>query len=208
MDEKIDILDKSGRPTGEVKLKSEAHRLGLWHRCFHCWISGEDDAGVPYLLVQRRAAGKETWPGRLDVTVAGHLAAGEEPLDGLREMEEEIGLRPDPARLIPLGTRRVEHEISQGFDREFHDVYLLLDSTDPGDMRLQREEVEAVLSIDLDEFEKLGDGETVSAREWSKDGPAEVRVSLPDFVPDDHGYLPWVTRAVRRVRGGEDPGEL
>lgn len=208
MDEKIDILDGSGNPTGAVRHKSEAHRLGLWHRCFHCWVSGEDGDGVPYLLVQRRAAGKETWPGRLDVTVAGHLASGEEPLDGLREMEEEIGLKPDPGNLIPLGTRRVEHEIPQGFDREFHEIFLLLDSTDPRDLRLQKEEVESVLSITLDEFEMLGDGRAVSAREWNSDESVAARARLADFVPDEDDYLPRVARAVRRVRRGEDPGEL
>src|SRR5215211_1788818 len=92
MEELLDILDESGRPTGEVVAKSEAHRLGLWHRCFHCWICGSEPGGS-YLLLQRRAATKDTWPGYLDVTAAGHLAAGEGTLDGLREVEEELGLR-------------------------------------------------------------------------------------------------------------------
>ncbi|HEX5913915.1 MAG TPA: hypothetical protein VFY54_12365, partial [Rubrobacter sp.] len=73
----LDILDESGLPTGEVVPKGEAHRLGLWHRCFHCWICGSDPEGS-YLLLQRRAATKDTWPGYLDVTAAGHLASGEE----------------------------------------------------------------------------------------------------------------------------------
>ena len=123
-------------------------------------------------------------------------------------MDEEIGLRPDPARLVPLGTRRVEHEIPQGFDREFHEVFLLLDSTDPRDLRLQKEEVEAVLSVSLDEFEMIGGGEVVPAQKWNSSGPVPARVSLTDFVPDDDGYLPRVARAVWRVRVGEDPGEL
>ncbi len=90
MDERIDILDAQGKQTGRVAWKSEAHRLGLWHRCFHCWIvSPETSSGGPYLFAQRRAAGKETWPDRLDVTVAGHLGAVEVTLEGgLREIEE------------------------------------------------------------------------------------------------------------------------
>jgi isopentenyldiphosphate isomerase len=137
VDELLDVLDDLGRPTGEVVYKSEAHRRGLYHHCFHCWIAGQDAVG-PYLLVQRRAAAKDTWPGYLDVTAAGHLQSGEEPvMGGLRELEEELGLRVDPGRLAPLGTRRIEQEISQGCDREFHDVFLLLDSTPPRDLRLQ-----------------------------------------------------------------------
>src|SRR3712207_9300793 len=99
MDEKVDVLDASGRSTGEIAWKSEAHRRGLWHRCFHCWIVGEDSGG-PYLLVQRRDATKDTWPGCLDVTAAGHLQSGEEPLSGgLREIEEELGLRSEERRV-------------------------------------------------------------------------------------------------------------
>src|SRR5919202_1915302 len=149
VDELLDILDEFGRPTGEVVPKSEAHRLGLWHRCFHCWICGSDPEGS-YLLFQRRAATKDTWPGYLDVTAAGHLATGEETLDGLREVEEELGLQVEPERLVPLGTRKVEQEIPAGWDREFHEVFLLYDRTPPENLRLQREGVEAVFRLDLD----------------------------------------------------------
>src|SRR5215218_6836513 len=75
VDELLDIVDESGRPTGEVVLKSEAHRLGLWHRCFHCWICGSDAAGS-YVLLQRRAATKDTWPNYLDVPPQGTSRQG------------------------------------------------------------------------------------------------------------------------------------
>lgn len=80
----VDVVDAAGEKTGRVVLKSEAHRLGLWYRCFHCWIlapvSGSDG---PYLFAQRRADQKDTWPGMLDVTAAGHLRASEETRDAL-----------------------------------------------------------------------------------------------------------------------------
>jgi len=206
VDELLDVLDDLGRPTGEVVYKSEAHRRGLYHHCFHCWIAGQDAAG-PYLLVQRRAAAKDTWPGCLDVTAAGHLQSGEEPvMGGLRELEEELGLRVDPGRLAPLGTRRIEQEISQGCDREFHDVFLLLDGTPPRDLRLQEGEVEAVLRVGLGDVETLGAG--VSAREYARGGTSDTRVSLADFVPNEDDYLRRVAGAARRVLAGEDPGRI
>ena len=209
MDERVDVLDESGKPTGEVAWKSEAHRRGLWHRCFHCWISGTDDAGEPYLLVQRRAAEKDTWPGYLDVTAAGHLGAGERPLrGGLRELEEELGLRVDPGRLIPLGSRRIEQEIPVGCDREFHDVFLLFDPTPPQKMRLQAEEVEAVLSMSLDDAESLGESESVPAVEYAGGKVATTRVGPSDFVPGTNDYLRRVAGAARRIHAGESPGEI
>ena len=208
MDEKIDVLDESGRKTGEVVWKSEAHRQGIWHRCFHCWVTGMDAAREPYLLVQRRAAAKDTWPGRLDVTAAGHLAAGEEPLDGLRELEEELGLSPDPRRLVPLGTRRVEQDIAQGCDRELHDVFLLDDDTPPGELNLQEEEVESVLQLGLNDVEKLEAGETVEAQEFRKTGRVLREISIEDFVPNEDDYLAKIVRAARRLHAGEEPGLL
>ena len=207
MDEKIDILDASGNHAGRVAWKSEAHRRGLWHRCFHCWISGSDTEGQ-YLLVQRRAASKDVWPGRLDVTAAGHLAAGETTLDGLRELDEELGLAPDPERLIPLGTRRIEQKIPEGCDREFHEVFLLLDPSSPKDLRLQEEEVESLVRIALDDAEKLGATDTVPAREWKDGKPIETKANLIDFVPNDDDYLGRVARAAREAFAGEQPSRV
>ena len=208
MDERVDVLDGLGRPTGEVAWKSEAHRLGLWHRCFHCWVCGSD-AGGPYLLVQRRAAAKDTWPGCLDVTAAGHLRSGEEPLGGgLREVEEELGLRVEPGRLVPLGTRRIEQEIPGGCDREFHEVFLLFDPTPPEEMCLQEGEVDAVLRLGLGDAQALGAGGSVLAEEYSEAGISATRVRLEDFVPNDDDYLGRVAGAARLVLAGEDLGPV
>ena len=203
MDELIDVRDEAGEPTGEVVWKGEAHRRGLWHRCIHCWVFGVDaGTGEPYLLVQRRAATKDTWPGYLDLTVGGHLAAGEEPLDGLREVEEELGLRVEPERLLPLGMRRAKQEIPEGLDREFQDVFLVRDDTPPGDLRLQREEVEAVLRIGLDDAEALGAAGSAPARGYRDGEASEIRVRVADFVPNTDDYLRRVAVAARAALDG------
>ena len=207
MDEPLDILDETGRPTGEVVLKGEAHRLGLWHRCFHCWICGSDAEGS-YLLLQRRAATKDTWPGYLDITAAGHLSAGEETLDGLREVEEELGLRVDPKHLVPLGTRKVEQQIPQGCDREFHEVFLLADNTPPKKLRLQKEEVEAVYRLGLDEAETLHKTGTVPAREYAEGEASATRIHFEEFVPKDEGYLARVAGAARQLLSGKSPAPI
>jgi isopentenyldiphosphate isomerase len=204
VDELLDILDESGRPTGEVVPKSEAHRLGLWHRCFHCWICGSDNEGS-YLLLQRRAATKDTWPGYLDITAAGHLSAGEETLDGLREVEEELGLRVNPERLFPLGTRKIEQQIQAGCDREFHDVFLLTDDTPPESLRLQEEEVDAVYRLDLDDVETLYETGSAPAREYTQGKTSKTHIHQSEFVPKDNGHLGQVARAARQLLSGKTP---
>lgn len=210
VDEKIDVLDSRGKKTGRVAWKSEAHRLGLWHRCFHCWtLSPETPSGGPYLFVQRRAAEKETWPEKLDVTVAGHLGAGEETLQGgLREVEEELRLKISANELVPLGTCRAESEMPTGLDREFHEVFLLVRSLSPKDLRLQEEEVAAVVRLRLDDVEALCAGGEVTAEKWRGGETSPVPVSLSEFVPGGNDYLPRMARAARDVLAGGYTGKL
>jgi 8-oxo-dGTP pyrophosphatase MutT (NUDIX family) len=195
MDERIDVLDARGLITGEV----------AW--MIHCWIaSPEVSFGGPYLFVQRRTPGKETWPDRLDVTVGGHLGVGEEALEGgLREIEEELGLQVASGDLIPLGTRRIEQEISAGCDREFHEVFLLVRSLSPEDLRLQKEEVAAVLRLRLDDVETLYEGMEIVAEEWSGRGTSTGSVRLADFVLPDEDYLLRLARAARAYLADERP---
>jgi len=195
------VLDASGAATGRTAPKSEAHRLGLWHRCAHVWIVSPElpDGLGPRLYVQRRAPNKDTWPGCLDVTAAGHLAAGEGPVEGgLRELEEELGLAVAPAELVPLGTRKIEASIPAGTDREFQEVFLLVKDLDLAALRLQTEEVAAVLALGLDGAEALAGGGATDAR--GPEGIVPVRPS--DFVPGEDGYLRRVSRAAREVLAG------
>lgn len=207
MDERVDVLDASGKKTGEIAWKSDVHRLGLWHQCFHCWIvSPETSTEGACLFVQRRAAGKDTWPNKLDVTAAGHIGAGEQTLEGgLREVEEELGLTVEPGELVPLGTRRSELEIPAGLDREFQEVFLLVRPLSPKDLWLQEEEVAAVARLRLDDIEALHGGGEVLVEEWARGKVSTVSVSLADFVPGEDEYLLQVARATRAYLGGERP---
>ena len=208
MDELVDVLDGSGGETGKVAWKSEAHRLGLPHRCFHCWIvSPTGGPAGPYLFVQRRAPGKDTWPDLLDVTAAGHLRAGEGPLDGLREVEEELGVEVRAEELVPLGTREISRGIpGGGLDREFQETFLLVRELSREDLRLQTEEVAAVVRLRLDDVEALYGGAGIPAEVWTAEGAALSRARLSDFVPEDDAYLLRVARAAREVLAGGEPG--
>lgn len=212
MDEWIDVLDARGEKTGEVALKSEAHRKGLWHRCFHCWVVHVPSDGPPCLILQRRAMEKDTWPGCLDVSVGGHLSAGEDVLDGRREMREELGLDVRAEDLVVLGERRAEREMPRGMDREFYGVYLFLSHTCPSQLKLQTEEVGSVVAVTLDDAEKLAEGQTIPATVYYGDGRRGVgsSVSPSEFVDGTEGsYLGLVLHEVRRslaATPGERPG--
>ena len=97
MEEKVDIYTPSGIPSGTTATKRQAHEKGLWHTSAHIWIyNSEGD-----IMLQKRSASKDTFPGLWDISVAGHISAGETPLQGaLREINEEIGLDVTPDMLF------------------------------------------------------------------------------------------------------------
>ena len=58
-------------------LMSEVHRDGDYHRAVHVWIYSESTGE---LLLQRRADCKDSWPGKWDISSAGHISAGDSSL--------------------------------------------------------------------------------------------------------------------------------
>ncbi len=79
------MLDSLGRPVGKMKPKSEVHRDGDWHGAAHLWILNREGQ----ILIQRRSPTKENWPNLWDVSVAGHIFAGEGPVEVLKQRFEK-----------------------------------------------------------------------------------------------------------------------
>ncbi|MCH3885029.1 NUDIX hydrolase [Tenacibaculum aquimarinum] len=147
MDELLNILTPEGEPTGKTALKSEAHKNGWFHATVHVWIFTSDKK----ILLQKRALTKKVFPGLWDISVAGHVAAGEETLTSAkREVFEEIGLQIDDEDLIKIGTRI--HQISHpnGIqDNEHHHVFIAELKVPIEDLKIQKEEVDAIKLFDL-----------------------------------------------------------
>ncbi|MEL6303755.1 MAG: NUDIX domain-containing protein [Bacteroidota bacterium] len=152
MDEYVDILDEDGNYTNTSLLKSEAHRLGLFHPTVHIWCY--DPLG--WLLLQQRGKHKKTFPLLWDVSVAGHVAAGESMEIGAeREILEEIGVSIHVQKLEKLKVFKTEHRHSKVlFDREFTHTFLYaLPQTTT--LTPQASEVEALRWFSIEEFEKM-----------------------------------------------------
>ncbi|HXT35709.1 MAG TPA: NUDIX domain-containing protein [Chloroflexota bacterium] len=119
--EYFDLYSAAGVPLGIRKERTEVHRAGDWHRSIALWIVRSSGA----IVLQRRSAAKDTWPGKLTASVSGHYAAGETLTDVLREAWEELGMPVTEAELIPLGTWVCEARPEPAvIDRELVDVFL------------------------------------------------------------------------------------
>lgn len=87
-EELFETFDDDGNPTGLVP-RSRVHREGHWHRAANVFLFRSDGR----LLLQRRRATKDVWPGAWDLSAAEHLKPGESYLQGaLRGLREELGV--------------------------------------------------------------------------------------------------------------------
>lgn len=152
--EKIDIVDKDGRPTGKWASRKVIHKNGLRHKTVHIWIVNSKGQ----ILIQKRSPQKESHPNMWDVSCAGHISAGDTPLkSGLRELKEELGLKVPSNKLKFLFTARNYKILNHRtyFDNELNDVYLLKMNVDSSKIKRQKIEVSEVKLIEIKELRKL-----------------------------------------------------
>lgn len=153
--ELFDIIDENGNPTGKTVERSIAHAEGIRHRTAHIWIIRKKN-GRTEILLQKRSSNKDSFPGKFDTSSAGHIQAGDEPMESaLRELEEELGIHAESADLQFAGKFPIS------FTKEFHGkmfrdeeiafVYIYDRPVEIDHLTLQKEEVEEVQWFDLEE---------------------------------------------------------
>ena len=151
----LDIVDENGIPTGETVERGRAHREGIRHRTAHLWLVRRKNGKIEILL-QKRSAEKDSYPGCYDISSAGHIPAGiDYRSSAVRELKEELGIKADEEDLIPCGLRRFFYQNTfhnQPFsDNQVSMVFCLPMDMDEKQFVLQTEEVESVCWIGLEE---------------------------------------------------------
>ncbi len=207
-DEPFDVITADGKLTGRVKPRAAVHRDGDWHRAIHVWVTGVDDRGASFLTFQRRSPRKDTWPARYDATVGGHYRAGETLAETLREVEEEIGIIPDPRELRVLGVRICANEAQPGIvDREIQDVFLLHDDRPLKTFRPNPAELAALVRFPLQTLVPFlaGEREEIDGESFA---PQATRAELitargDDFIPTIDRYFLRIAIAAQQALRGE-----
>ncbi|RYX79185.1 NUDIX domain-containing protein [bacterium] len=142
----------------------------------HIWIWRKRGSNTEILL-QRRSRSKSTWAGYLDISAAGHIDAGESPVQAaIREAKEEIDIDIQSEKLYYVFGLRTPLD-----DREFDVVYLNKIEEDV-QFHFNDGEVEELLWKNLDEF--------------------EVMTRKPDkynLVPQGEAYFLLLIAAIRRL---------
>ena len=201
--ERLDVFNKEMIKIGAMD-RSEVHAKGFWHQTFHCWFAKRIQGEI-FLFVQKRQKGKDTFPEKYDITAAGHLLENETPLDGRREIQEELGIDVEWDQLIPLGVVANEIITAECIDREFSHVYLYPCEHELTDFKLQRDEVSGIYLVSLEQFLELLNG----TREHMEATGMEVIenqahgcttvLTLGDFVPHQRHYYIEIMNRVKHL---------
>ena len=155
MQEYLDILDKDGNFLGRSVSKKEVHSEGFFHNTAHVWFYTQNGE----VLLAQRAASKSICPLLWDVSVAGHVDAGEKVVEAaVRETKEEIGLSIPIDALAPIGVFECFQSYDNGItDNEFHHTFIALLKVPLGFLQVNTKEVNAIKLVSLHEFHDLLD---------------------------------------------------
>lgn len=190
LQEVLSIFDENHQKIGEQS-REVIHTKGHWHETFHCWIV-QIKLDIPYLYFQQRSDVKKDFPNLFDITAAGHLLAHETVNDGLREVEEELGLHLYKNELQSLGIIKDNILHGEFKDNEFAHTFMYNSGNENLAFRLQEEEVSGIFSATLSEVIQLFEEkvESISLQcVTSNEDVAEKMVKLVDFVPHGKGYM-------------------
>lgn len=182
-DELVDILDSEGNATGRTALKSVAHKKGWFHPTVHVWFFTADGK----VLIQQRAATKSIHSLLWDVSVAGHVGAGEDVKKAaVREVKEEIGLKIAKDDLRKFGVFKACHRHSEDLvDCEFHHLFLCSLQVPLHTLKRQKSEVADLALMPLLKF---------SEETW---GLSSVR----KYVPHGAEYYKTIVKAIKEQLG-------
>ena len=107
--EMLEVVDENDAIIG-LETRTKIHKDELLHRDIHVWFITPKNE----IIFQHRSKNKDSFPGKLDATVAGHVEPGmsyEETV--VKECKEETGLVIDQNKLIFLA--KIKNE---SFDKE------------------------------------------------------------------------------------------
>ncbi len=168
--ELLDVLNENGIFTGRVATRGEVHQKGLWHRAIIVALINDDNK----VLIQQRSQKKEKFPGLWDLSVAGHLPAGQDSVScAAAEVMEEVGtMLPKKVQLVDFRfmlSFRNQISLSDTFiENQFYDFFIYnVGNLDINTLHLQEDEVQNIKWATVFEIKTLADKGLMHPRnEW------------------------------------------
>ncbi|MCI6265915.1 MAG: NUDIX domain-containing protein [Erysipelotrichaceae bacterium] len=141
--EYIQIVDKNGNFTGEIKEREEVHHKNLLHNEISIFIINDKNE----VLLEKRSPNKKYSPNKWGLC-GGHVSAHESLEEAaLREGKEELGLEISLNKLHPFGKREF---ILEQTNSHFIYSYYVKSNLKENEFILQKEEVSEVKWVNID----------------------------------------------------------
>ncbi len=159
----LTVLDSRGNIIGSAD-RDVIHHYALWHPTFISIVYDEKDRSV---ILQAKARSKHKTNGEefeIDFSAGGHISAGEKPETTLRELEEELGLKPEQYKPVFLGKRQSAANIAFNFSEfEWQYVWLIVvNGLSLNTIKYDRREIGGLIKVSVDDALSLFSGKAGS----------------------------------------------
>lgn len=191
----IDIYSSCGNFLGTRK-RNVAHDLGLWHYAIHCWVYYIKD-NKTYLIFQKRNSNKRLFPGKFDVSAAGHYLCGEYGKDGLRELSEELNLPLSKYDIRYLKTTQCLYSSQSIINKEFCNIYLCRLKEDVDLLCFNKSEIDDMVIVDASLCLSLLQGQEKCVFAYSFKKKSEITLSKNDFILEYTDYFIDVISSIK-----------
>lgn len=147
MEELLDVYTKEGKYLGVRSRKDfQKDYPGIYHKPAWTWVYNSKGE----ILIQKRASSKKMYPNRWDMSCAGHVDAGETPVQGaIREAKEEIGIdvTEDECKFI--------FEYVEDRCGELGQVFFIRQDKEIDEFSIDKEEVAKIKWVSIEEFKDI-----------------------------------------------------
>jgi len=167
--EYIDIIDESGKPTGEVKSRDEVHKKGLLHNHVHVWIFNSKGE----VLLQKRAASKKIYPNMWAMAFEGHVSSDKTIIETvITEGEEELGIKLSAKDLTPLLSYRKKIDFNPTTIENFiNNVFVLNIDILIEEIVIQEDEIADIKWMKLEDYKKEIESKNPAYRDYPEEFP-------------------------------------
>lgn len=200
----LDIFNENYELIGTAP-KDIVHKNGYWHQVFGCLFINSNKNKV-YLQYKNGQFNNVDKVNKVDISVGGHLQAGEKIEDGVREIKEESSLDVNFNDLIYVGLRKINKIINDNYIiREFSNLFLYASIFNLEDLKSNDGEVLYFIEFDIDYLIAFLNGEVDVVLGRTQHGYEKFMIDdfIKGYLEDDQYYLTYLQYAKKYMEDKE-----
>jgi len=203
--ENLKVFNSEYQPTGEIKSRETCHSQGLYHETFQCFLLSElSYSGLIYLA--KRSKSKKNSPLTYEATASGHILHDESIASGVRELEEELGIKARYNDLVKVGvihaTDQANNDQGQiSMVNEFANVFILKFNGKISDIKFDKNEIEGILSLPVSSFLAMLEGELpMTIGEYFNEHTSSIeQLSIGHLTPTGKNYWENLSKQLKTM---------